>query len=613
MVNLSVFPPGYFGNFFLVLVRVSAMILTAPLLQGRATPTTIKVGLALLISFLLVPINQAHFVDVPFQWLPLSTLVLQEMGVGVLVGFVVNLVFSAAQLAGQFLGLQAGFNLANILDPFFSQSVSLLDQVFTILVGLIFLAMDGHHLLIMAIQQTFDIVPIGSFHVTSALIYQLITLSAAVFVAGLRLALPVMAALLLADISLGLMARSFPQVNVFIVGLPVKLFLTFFLLVATMPALNTVIQGFFNASFLRSLQPDEDERLMPAQDKTEDATPKRKGEARKKGQVARSAELSTATAMLTAWIVLRIFGPGLVQGLMEVSALNFQDLLRPELTSATVEAIVISHFAQVVKFMLPIAGALMLAGLVTNIAQVGFLFTATGVTPNFGKLNPISGFKRFINVRSLVELFKGLAKLAVVGFLAYKSISDHELEILELTGSDLIAGISLIASIASELLLRVGLAYLILAIADYTFQRRQMKNELKMTKQEVKEEAKSQEQAQEVKSRIRSLQRQLARRRMMQRVPYADVVITNPTHFAVALQYDPAKMAAPRVVAKGQRLMAQQIKDLARKSGVPLVENKPLAQALFKAVDVDQEIPGELYQAVAEVLAFIYRLKQRAS
>ncbi|MDE3077020.1 MAG: EscU/YscU/HrcU family type III secretion system export apparatus switch protein, partial [Chloroflexota bacterium] len=229
------------------------------------------------------------------------------------------------------------------------------------------------------------------------------------------------------------------------------------------------------------------------------------------------------------------------------------------------------------------------------------------------KLNPITGFGRFFSIRSFMELFKGVFKMVVVGFLAFKSIADHQMELIGLTGSDVRGSAGLVMAIASELLLKVGLAYLVLAIGDYVFQKKQLEKELKMTKQEIKEEARSSEQAPEIRARIRSIQRQLARKRMMQRVPFADVVITNPTHYAVALQYEAAKMAAPRVVAKGQRLLAQQIKDIARQHGVPLVENKPLAQALYKAVDVDQEVPRELYQAVAEVLAFIYRLKQKAS
>jgi flagellar biosynthesis protein FlhB len=263
------------------------------------------------------------------------------------------------------------------------------------------------------------------------------------------------------------------------------------------------------------------------------------------------------------------------------------------------------------KMLLPFAALFMVAGVVINVVQVGFHVTPKAMRPQISRINPLSGAKRFFSLRQLFELPKSLAKIAIVGFVAFKALADHMAELTQLTGGDFKAGLALTAGIGLELLLKIGLAFLVVAVADYIFQRWQFEKTAKMTKQEVKEEARSQEINEHIKGRIRTIQRQQARKRMMQRVPQADVVITNPTHYAVALQYDSTKMAAPRVVAKGQRLIAQQIKEIARQHGVPLVENKPLAQALFRAVDVDQEVPRELYKAVAEVLAFIYRLKNR--
>ena len=250
MLDVTAFPPNYFGNLFLVFVRVGAMLFSAPLLSGRAVPSTLKVGLALLLAFLLVPVNQSHFVEVPFEWLPLSLLVMKELGVGLIVGFVANLVFSAMQLAGQFIGLQIGFSLANVLDPIFSQSVSILDQIYTVLAGLIFLAIDGHHMLILAIQQTLDLVPVGALDINGPVVNQLITLTGGVFVAAARIALPIIASLLLADIALGLVSRTIPQMNVFIVGLPLKLFVGFFVIIFTLPAVNNLAAAMFRSSFV---------------------------------------------------------------------------------------------------------------------------------------------------------------------------------------------------------------------------------------------------------------------------------------------------------------------------------------------------------------------------
>ncbi|MBV9120670.1 MAG: flagellar type III secretion system protein FliR [Chloroflexi bacterium] len=250
MFDLSTFPPNYFGNLFLVFVRIGAMLFSAPLLNGRSVPQVLKVGLAMLLAFLLVPLNQAHFVEVPMEWLPLSLLTMKELGVGIIVGFVANLVFSAMQLAGQFIGLQIGFSLANVLDPLFSQSISILDQLYTVLAGLIFLAIDGHHMLILAIQQTLDIVPAGTLNLSGPFVNQLIMLTSGVFVAALRIALPVVAALLLSDIALGLMSRTLPQMNVFIVGMPVKLFVGFLVLLLTLPSVNGLVGDMFKFSFV---------------------------------------------------------------------------------------------------------------------------------------------------------------------------------------------------------------------------------------------------------------------------------------------------------------------------------------------------------------------------
>lgn len=348
---------------------------------------------------------------------------------------------------------------------------------------------------------------------------------------------------------------------------------------------------------------------MAADDKTEAPTPKRRKELRDKGQVSRSPEVGTAVTFLLAWLALRAFGQGTMQTMGELLTYSFQNLKQPDLTDGGLMHLGMSLGMLFAKLVLPFAGIMAVGGLAVNIAQVGFHITPKALQPQVSRLNPLQGAKRFVSLRSLFELLKSLAKIGIVGFVAFKSLSDHMAQLAQLTGGDLKAGLALAGGIGMELLLKIGLAFLVLAAADFMFQRWQFEKSIKMTKQEVKEENRSAELNEHIRGRIRSLQRQMARQRMMQRVPQADVVITNPTHYAVALRYDSTRMAAPRVVAKGQRLIAQQIKDIARAHGVPLVENKPLAQALFRAVDVDMEIPRDLYKAVAEVLAFIYKLK----
>jgi len=350
---------------------------------------------------------------------------------------------------------------------------------------------------------------------------------------------------------------------------------------------------------------------MPAQEKTESATPKRRQDVRKKGQVARSQEVGTAISLLVAWMAFKVFGQNVFGTLSDAFTSSFQNVKQPDFTMTTMASMGTTNLMTFGKIMLPIAGGLVLAGLLANVLQVGLHFAPEAAKPQLSRINPGSGFGRIFSMRSLGELVKSLLKLVLVSFLSYQVFNDHIVQLSHLTGSDIRGGLTVVADIAFELLFRIGLAYLVIAVADYAFQKWQFEKSIKMTKQEVKEELRSQELNEQIKSRIRSMQRALARKRMMQRVPQADVVITNPTHYAVALKYDSSKMAAPKCVAKGQRIIAQQIKKLAREHGIPLVENKPLAQALYKAVDVDQEIPRDLYKAVAEVLAFIYKLKNQ--
>lgn len=345
------------------------------------------------------------------------------------------------------------------------------------------------------------------------------------------------------------------------------------------------------------------------QEKTEQATPRRRDEARRKGQVARSQELNSAVVLLAALVGLHFLGTGVLHRLMEFMKHIMAEGPSIVVTPASFPMYVIdwsrAYFFSVFPVIL-IVGA---AGLAISLGQVGFLVNEEALQPKLNRLNPGPGLKRLVSKRSLFELVKGILKILIVGYVSYLTIAP---EIGRISGlSDI--GIGDTFGYMGTMIFRVGLntalILLVLAIIDYAYQRWEWLNGLKMTKQEVKEETKQTEGDPQVRSRVRSLQREMARKRMMDEVPEADVVITNPTHYAVAVKYDLDTMDAPRVVAKGQNLIAQRIKELARDAGVPLVENKPLAQTLFKAVEVGGEIPQDLYRAVAEVLAYVYRLK----
>ena len=256
--------------------------------------------------------------------------------------------------------------------------------------------------------------------------------------------------------------------------------------------------------------------------------------------------------------------------------------------------------------------AVLVVSVVVSFLQVGFNFAPELIMPQFSRLNPISGFGRIFSKRSVVELLKSLLKITVVGYFIYRYLREETIRIPALMMSELEASFAVLAAIIYDLAFQIAMVILVLAILDYGYQWWEHMQNLKMSKQEVKEEMKQTEGNPQIKGKIREKQRAMAMRRMMSEVPKADVVITNPTHFAVAIKYE-AGMEAPAVIAKGSDFIAQRIREIAKENDVTIVENKPLAQALFKNAEIGDLIPPDLYKAVAEVLAYVYRLKRKIS
>lgn len=346
-----------------------------------------------------------------------------------------------------------------------------------------------------------------------------------------------------------------------------------------------------------------------AGEKTEEPTAKRKADARKKGQVGRSQEVNAAFVLLVGFLILRLLGGNAIAEIMNYSTYIFGNL-NADINEESIMQMFIGMIILLAKTSMPLMVFIMIIGLAMNIAQVGFMFTTEQLQFNPGKLSPISGFKRMFSKRSLVELVKSLIKIVIIGYFVFSYLSDEIFQIPKLIYMDLMAGLNKMSDSIFTLAFKIIGVFMIMAAMDYAYQKWQNNQDLKMSKQEVKEEFKQQEGDPKIKGKIRQKQRQMAIARMMQEVPKADVIVTNPTHFAVALKYE-SGMSAPIVVAKGQDLVAQKIKELARESRIPIVENKPLARAIYAAVEVGGVIPQELYKAVAEVLAYVYRLKNK--
>ena len=346
------------------------------------------------------------------------------------------------------------------------------------------------------------------------------------------------------------------------------------------------------------------------QEKTEQATPKRREDARRKGQVARSSELSSIAILSTGLLALSGLGPYMFDqlGVFMIDALT--NGVKVEINSTNLYLHIGSWVLGYARIIVPIVALLVVAALAVNYAQVGVLLTLQPLTPKAERISPFSGIKRIFSSKGLVELAKSLFKIGAVVYVTYLTISADINNLV----SYMDMGVGQIFTLSGDIILtltfRIILLLLIMAILDYSFQRWDYEKNLRMTRQEVREEVKQQEGDPMVRSRVRNLQREMSQQRMMDDVMTADVVVTNPTHVAVALKYDMENMPAPLVVAKGQRLVAQRIKEVARDAGIPLVENKPLARALFKVVQIGDEIPEDLFKAVAQVLAFVFQLKR---
>ena len=353
----------------------------------------------------------------------------------------------------------------------------------------------------------------------------------------------------------------------------------------------------------------------PGGEKTEEPTSKKLNDARKDGKVAKSKELTAAFELITLFLVLKIFTSFIYNGFLTsfqfvyTRILEFLESNAKEMSSFAMSSFLFTIIVESFKIVLPFFVFGFTICFLANVLQFGFKATSKPLQPKPDKFNPINGFKRILSKESFFELIKSIAKLGVIAYVAYISVRKNSDELFVLYDIPLMQAIILCGQVIVDAGLKIALVYLIVGIADFIYQKHKFHEEMKMTKQEVKDEYKNTEGNPEIKGRQRQRMREASRRRMMQDVPTADVVITNPTHLAVALKYDAEISKAPIVVAKGEDFLAMKIREAAKEHHIEIVENKPLARMLYANVDIGQEIPPELYQAVAEVLAMVYNLK----
>ncbi|MBD7964274.1 flagellar biosynthesis protein FlhB [Fictibacillus norfolkensis] len=347
-------------------------------------------------------------------------------------------------------------------------------------------------------------------------------------------------------------------------------------------------------------------------EKTEKATPKKRQESRKKGQVAKSADINAALVLFASVMFLSFMGSWMGQRLLHLLAYSLDKKLLYHVTESSIPKLFWELSLEVAIIIAPVMIAAMIAGVLGNYLQVGFLLSTEAIQMKLERINPLSGFKRIYSVRALVELSKSMLKILLIGGVTFFILWSERDIYLRMSLVSIESSLPVFGGLAVKMGFAASLVLLFLAFLDYMYQKYDFEKNIRMSKQDIKDEYKKSEGDPKIKGKIKEKQRQMAMRRMMQEVPKADVIITNPTHYAICLKYDDNSMDAPVVVAKGVDLIAQRIKEIAKEHNVAVVENKPLARTLYARVEIGHVIPEDLFKAVAEILAFVYRVKKKA-
>lgn len=612
MVNTA-----YFLALILVFIRLTSFFLVAKSLFPKGTPPILKGAIGMILSFSIISgINYQVVLEINNNYMLVYS-VISEIMSGVILGFIANMIFDFIRMAGGYMDIQIGLSMMNMLDPSSETTSTPFSNLSYFISMVIFFIIDGHHLLIKCLIQSFKVVNIGQNIVFQDTFSVVLDAFREYFVIGVKIAIPLVLIIIITDLCMALVSRTVPAINVMILGMPVKMVVGLLTFIALLPIMIKIVSYAFN------LIPDIIEemlKVLPAapmvlifakEEKTEEATLKKKSEARKKGQVARSKDVGLAITMVTCTLVILLLSSMIVGNLKDTMIYFLQSGMLQDINEMSIKSIVITILLKAGLCILPVVIPIMIAGIVASLMQTGFLLTGEPLKPKFSKLNPISGFKNMFSKKSFVDLLKNLAVVTVIGFIGFLYVRENYDKILQISNTYLPSLGGQVQDLVVGIFFQVSLVLVIIAAADYFVQFRFHQKDLRMTKQEIKEEYKQMEGDPQIKSKIKQKQREMATRRMMASVADATVVITNPTHLSIALKYEEGNNEAPKVVAKGADLVALKIKEVAKENDVPIMENKPLARMIYEQVDIDREVPQEMYQAVAEILAMVYKLKNK--
>lgn len=602
-----------------VFIRILTFFSCINVIFPSGTPKVFKVMFSIFISFIISPFIQA---DIAVHSLSqLIIYALMETLTGLVFGFITNMCFNSLKIAGSLIDQQLGLSMANIYDPNTNTQNTLIETILYWLGVMIFFSMNGHHQLIAGIQNSFNLVKVGQLILSGNFDY-VINVFVQCFIIGIKIAVPMILSLLIAELLIGFISKSVPQLNVMVVSMPLKLLMGIIFIMIALPFLINKMHHLFNQipSILDgtlSMNSDAISNigtvgfLLSMSDKTEEPTPKKKKDARKQGNIAKSAEVNKAMTFIAILVVIYMMSGSIISELQGFIVNILSGDFSMTMNDNTIKILMFKVMMSFMKIVLPISLIIMVFGILGSLIQTGLFFSMESLKPKFSKLNPLTGLKNMFSMKAIVNLIKSMVVICIMIYLGYSFMSKNFEGIIKSGDIYLPYMFNIVLDLIKSILTSITLAVAVVAALDYGYEKFSHKKGLKMTKQEVKEEYKQMEGDPHIKGKIKQKQRQMANQRMMQAVPSSTVILTNPTHISIAIRYEQGKDTTPIVVAKGVDEVAFRIREIAKSHDIPIIENVPLARLIYKEVDIDQEIPEEMYKAVAEVLVAVYKIKNK--
>lgn len=602
-----------------VFIRILTFLGCINVIFPSGTPKVFKVMFSIFISFIISPFIQA---DIAVHSLSqLIIYALMETLTGLVFGFITNMCFNSLKIAGSLIDQQLGLSMASIYDPNTNTQNTLIETILYWLGVMIFFSMNGHHQLIAGIQNSFNLVKVGQLILSGNFDY-VINVFVQCFIIGIKIAVPMILSLLIAELLIGFISKSAPQLNVMVVSMPLKLLMGIIFIMIALPFLINKMHHLFNQipSILDgtlSMNSDAISNIgtvgfmLSMSDKTEEPTPKKKKDARKQGNIAKSAEVNKAMTFIAILVVIYMMSGSIISELQGFIVNILSGDFSMTMNDNTIKILMFKVMMSFMKIVLPISLIIMVFGILGSLIQTGLFFSMESLKPKFSKLNPLTGLKNMFSMKAIVNLIKSMVVICIMIYLGYSFMSKNFEGIIKSGDIYLPYLFNIVLDLIKSILTSITLAVAVVAALDYGYEKFSHKKGLKMTKQEVKEEYKQMEGDPHIKGKIKQKQRQMANQRMMQAVPSSTVIVTNPTHISIAIRYEQGKDTTPIVVAKGADEVAFRIREIAKSHDIPIIENVPLARLIYKEVDIDQEIPEEMYKAVAEVLVAVYKIKNK--